>query len=74
MPGLHTNAHATSSGSCFEDLAAWQEAARLDSTGLDLPESTPSPLTSGFRNQTDRPALSVSNHIAEGFGCSTAAP
>jgi four helix bundle protein len=51
----------------FEDLPVWQEAARLYNKVLDLLDEQPSPLTSGFRNQLDRAALSVSNNIAEGF-------
>jgi four helix bundle protein len=48
-------------------LAVWQEAARLYNQVLDLLEQPDVPLTSGFRNQLDRAALSVSNNIAEGF-------
>jgi four helix bundle protein len=51
----------------FEDLPVWQEAARLYNCVLDLLEQPDVPLTSGFRNQLDRAALSVSNNIAEGF-------
>jgi four helix bundle protein len=51
----------------FEDLPVWQEAARLYNRVLDLLEEPGVPLTSGFRNQLDRAALSVSNNIAEGF-------
>jgi four helix bundle protein len=51
----------------FEDLPVWQEAARLYSRALDLLEQPDVPLTSGFRNQLDRAALSVPNNIAEGF-------
>ncbi|MBI4659981.1 MAG: four helix bundle protein [Verrucomicrobia bacterium] len=51
----------------FEDLPVWQEAARLYNRVLDLLEQPDVPLTSGFRNQLDRAALSVSNNIAEGF-------
>ncbi|HHY85606.1 MAG TPA: four helix bundle protein [Verrucomicrobia bacterium] len=51
----------------FEDLPVWQEAARLYNRVLDLIEESPSPLSPGFRNQLDRAAISVSNHIAEGF-------
>ncbi len=51
----------------FEDLPAWQEAARLYNAVLDLLETPNCPFSSGFRNQLDRAALSVSNNIAEGF-------
>ena len=51
----------------FEDLPVWQEAARLYNNVLDLLEHRNTPLSSGFRNQLDRAALSVSNNIAEGF-------
>lgn len=51
----------------FEDLPAWQEAARLYNSVLDLLEKSKTPLSAGFRSQLDRAALSVSNNIAEGF-------
>jgi four helix bundle protein len=51
----------------FEDLPVWQEAARLYNRVLDLLEEPNVPLTSGFRNQLDRAALSISNNVAEGF-------
>jgi four helix bundle protein len=51
----------------FEDLPAWQEAARLYNRVLDLLEKPSLPLTTGFRSQLDRAALSVSNNVAEGF-------
>jgi four helix bundle protein len=51
----------------FEELPVWQQAARLYNTVLDLLEEPGVPLSSGFRNQLDRAALSVSNNIAEGF-------
>src|SRR5689334_6350932 len=51
----------------FEELPAWQEAKKLYNKVLDLLEEPGVPLTSGFRNQLDRAALSVSNNIAEGF-------
>ncbi len=55
----------------FEDLPVWQEAKRLYNIVLDLLEEPGVPLSSGFRNQLDRAALSVSNNIAEGFERST---
>jgi four helix bundle protein len=51
----------------FEEVPVWQEAARLYNIVLDLLEELDSPLSSGFRNQLDRAALSISNNIAEGF-------
>jgi four helix bundle protein len=51
----------------FEDLPVWQEAARLYNRVLDLFEIPNVPISSGFRNQLDRAALSVSNNVAEGF-------
>jgi four helix bundle protein len=45
----------------------WQEAGRLCNHVLDLLEEPGASLSSGFRNQLDRAALSVSNKIAEGF-------
>src|SRR6476646_3379441 len=51
----------------FEELPVWQEAARLYNRVLDLLEEPNLPLSSGFRNQLDRAALSVSNNVAEGF-------
>lgn len=51
----------------FEDLPVWQEAARLYNRVLDLLEVPNLPISSGFRNQLDRAALSVSNNVAEGF-------
>jgi len=55
----------------FEELPVWQEAARLYNLVLDLLEEPGVALSSGFRNQLDRAALSVSNNIAEGFERST---
>lgn len=51
----------------FEELPVWQQSARLYNRVLDLLEQPGLPLSSGFRNQLDRAALSVSNNIAEGF-------
>lgn len=51
----------------FEDLPVWQEGARLYNRVLDLLEEPNLPLSSGYRNQLERAALSVSNNIAEGF-------
>jgi len=51
----------------FEELPVWQEAARLYNVVLDLLEEPDIHISSGFRNQLDRAALSVSNNIAEGF-------
>jgi hypothetical protein len=51
----------------FEELPVWQEAARLYNRVLDLLEQPNLPLSSGFRNQLDRAALSISNNVAEGF-------
>jgi four helix bundle protein len=51
----------------FEELPVWQEAARLYNLVLDLLEEPNLPLSSAFRNQLDRAALSISNNVAEGF-------
>jgi four helix bundle protein len=51
----------------FEELPVWREAAKLYNRVLDLLEESNLPLSSGFRNQLDRAALSVSNNVAEGF-------
>ena len=51
----------------FEDLPAWQEAARLYNHVLDLLQRRSLPLRSSFWDQLDRAALSISNNIAEGF-------
>jgi four helix bundle protein len=57
----------------FEELPVWQEAARLYNRVLDFLEEPALPLSSGFRNQLDRAALSISNNVAEGFERSTTA-
>jgi four helix bundle protein len=51
----------------FEELPCWQEAARLYHKVLDLFEKPEVKLSSGFKDQIDRAALSISNNIAEGF-------
>jgi four helix bundle protein len=51
----------------FEDLPVWQKAAELYEQTEDLLENHCFKVTSGFRDQLDRAALSVSNNIAEGF-------
>lgn len=51
----------------FEDLPAWQAAARLYNLVLDLFEKHGGLFTAAFRGQLDRAALSISNNIAEGF-------
>lgn len=51
----------------FEELPVWQEAARLYNLVLDLLEDERASLSSGYRNQLDRAALSLSNNVAEGF-------
>jgi len=51
----------------FEDLPAWQEAARLYNLALDLLEAHDVRLGPGWRLQFERAALSVSSNIAEGF-------
>jgi four helix bundle protein len=51
----------------FEDLPVWQKAAELYEQAEELLERRDFRATSGFRDQLDRAALSVSNNIAEGF-------
>lgn len=51
----------------FEDLPVWQKAAELYELTEELLENHGFKATSGFRDQLDRAALSVSNNIAEGF-------
>jgi four helix bundle protein len=57
----------------FEELPVWQEAKRLYNAVLDLLEEQGLPLSTAFRNQLDRAALSISNNIAEGFERATTA-
>jgi four helix bundle protein len=51
----------------FDELPAWQTAARLYNAVLDLLETKEPRFSAAFRNQLERAALSVSNNIAEGF-------
>jgi len=51
----------------FEDTPVWQEAAHLYELTEDLLENAAFHASSGFRDQLDRAALSVSNNVAEGF-------
>ena len=51
----------------FEELPAWQTAARLYNAVLDLLETKEAKVSNAFRNQLERAALSVSNNVAEGF-------
>jgi four helix bundle protein len=51
----------------FEDVPVWQTAAELYEATEDLLENRSFRASSGFRDQLDRAALSVSNNIAEGF-------
>lgn len=51
----------------FEDLPVWQAAASLYEAVEDLIRDKDFLASTGFRNQLDRAALSVSNNIAEGF-------
>lgn len=51
----------------FEDLPVWQKAAELYELTEDLLGSPSFRATTGFRDQLDRAALSVSNNIVEGF-------
>lgn len=57
----------------FEDLPAWQAAARLYNLVLDLFEKHSALFSPGFRGQLDRAALSISNNVAEGFDRMTTA-
>jgi four helix bundle protein len=51
----------------FEDLPVWNKAAELYELTEDLLDDKSFRASSGFCNQLDRAALSVSNNIAEGF-------
>src|SRR4030095_13749994 len=51
----------------FEDLPVWQAAASLYEAVEELLLDKDFLTSSGFRDQLDRAALSVSNNIAEGF-------
>jgi four helix bundle protein len=51
----------------FEPTPVWQEAARLYELTEDLLDNPGFHARSGFLDQLDRAALSVSNNIAEGF-------
>ena len=51
----------------FEDVPVWQTAAELYEGTEVLLEHRSFRASSGFRDQLDRAALSVSNNIAEGF-------
>lgn len=51
----------------FEDLPVWQKAVELYELIEELLANESFQATSGFRDQLDRAALSVSNNIAEGF-------
>src|SRR5438552_3574804 len=51
----------------FEDLPVWQKTAELYERAEELLENRSFKVTTGFRDQLDRAALSVSNNIAEGF-------
>lgn len=50
----------------FEDLPVWQQAVNLYELVSKFLESTKG-ISSSFKNQLERAALSVSNNIAEGF-------
>jgi len=49
----------------FDELPAWQEAARLYQRVLDVLEEANVPVSASYRGQLERAALAVSNHIAE---------
>lgn len=51
----------------FEELPAWQAAADLYSRIDELIDRMPPLLRHSYREQLERTALAVSNHIAEGF-------
>jgi len=51
----------------FEEVPAWQEAARLYDKVLNLIEEPSVPLSATFRTQLERATLCVSGNVAEGF-------
>lgn len=51
----------------FDELPAWQEAARLVSAVLDLGEAPNTPVSASVRSQLERAALAVAGRIALGF-------
>ncbi|MGJ3243458.1 MAG: four helix bundle protein [Opitutales bacterium] len=55
----------------FEELPVWKTAAEVYNRVLDLFEKNPALISSDFRRQLDRAALSISNNIAEGFDRAT---
>jgi four helix bundle protein len=51
----------------FDELPAWQEAARLVSAVLDLSEVPNTPVSASVRSQLERASLAVAGRIALGF-------
>ncbi len=51
----------------FEELPAWQEAARLVGAVLDLGEVPSTPVSASVRSQLERASLAVAGRIALGF-------
>jgi four helix bundle protein len=51
----------------FDELPAWQEAARLVSAVLDLSEVPNTPVSTSVRSQLERASLAVAGRIALGF-------
>jgi four helix bundle protein len=51
----------------FEDLPVWKTAAELYDVVADLLEMDNLRLSSAYRSQLDRAAISISNNITEGF-------